>query len=158
MSKKNPLYTLHSLPLSWGKPQKQMNLRYQSNDLESTSVYSDCLKSTIKITTRSHQSVSTFDCNHEGLNIAPPVLSWNEHALVKWSRCKGLICLNLTVEQYGKEPFMFWCHDSVSKYHPFHIKTMYLVDIGYQTPDVTIGEQLAVLSCQGLMNRENGSI
>ena len=35
---------------------------------------------------------------------------------------------------------------------------MYLVDIGYQTPDVTIGEQLAVLSCQGLMNRENGSI
>ena len=35
---------------------------------------------------------------------------------------------------------------------------MYLVDIGYQTPDVTIGEQLAVLSCQGLMNRESVQI
>ena len=35
---------------------------------------------------------------------------------------------------------------------------MYLVDIGYQTPDVTIGEQLAVLSCQGLMNRESAKI
>ena len=32
---------------------------------------------------------------------------------------------------------------------------MYVIDIGYQTPDVTMGEQLAVLSCQGLMNREN---
>ena len=31
---------------------------------------------------------------------------------------------------------------------------MYVIDIGYQTPDVTMGEQLAVLSCQGLMNRE----
>ena len=29
------------------------------------------------------------------------------------------------------------------------------MDIGYQTPDVTLGQKIAVLSCQGLMNRKN---
>lgn len=32
-------------------------------------------------------------------------------------------------------------------------KKMYVVDIGYEQPDVTLVEKLAVLSCQGLMNR-----
>ena len=35
---------------------------------------------------------------------------------------------------------------------------LYVVDIGYETPDVTLGQKLAVLACQGLINRGNGSV
>ena len=27
-------------------------------------------------------------------------------------------------------------------------KTLFVIDIGYQTPDVTLGQKIAVLSCQ----------
>ena len=38
-----------------------------------------------------------------------------------------------------------------------HTKTLYVIDIGHETEGVTLGEKLAVLACQGLMNRQNGS-
>ena len=34
------------------------------------------------------------------------------------------------------------------------MKTLYVIDIGYLQPDVSLAEKLAVLSCQGLMNRK----
>ena len=34
---------------------------------------------------------------------------------------------------------------------------MYIIDIGHETAGVSVGEQLAVLSCQGFMNRNNGT-
>ena len=33
-------------------------------------------------------------------------------------------------------------------------KTLYVIDIGYEV-EVSLGEKIAVLSCQGLMNRNN---
>ena len=35
-------------------------------------------------------------------------------------------------------------------------KTLFVIDIGYQTPDVTLGQKIAVLSCQvnGFTNSE----
>jgi hypothetical protein len=36
------------------------------------------------------------------------------------------------------------------------MKNLYVIDIGYLQPDVTLAEKLAVLSCQGLMNRKSG--
>merc|ERR1719309_1308810 len=33
-------------------------------------------------------------------------------------------------------------------------KTLYVIDIGHEMPDVSLGLKLAVLSCQGLMNRD----
>ena len=33
-------------------------------------------------------------------------------------------------------------------------QTLYVIDIGHETPDVSLGQKLAVLSCQGLMNRD----
>ena len=38
-----------------------------------------------------------------------------------------------------------------------HTKTLYVIDIGHETEGVMLGEKLAVLGCQGLMNREAGS-
>ena len=35
-------------------------------------------------------------------------------------------------------------------------KDLFVIDIGYQTSDVTLAQQIAVLSCQGLMNRNEG--
>jgi len=37
-------------------------------------------------------------------------------------------------------------------------KVLYVVDIGYETPDVTLGQKLAVLACQGLINRGDGTV
>jgi hypothetical protein len=36
-------------------------------------------------------------------------------------------------------------------------RRMYVTDIGHQDASVTLGDRLAVLACQGLMNRNNGS-
>lgn len=36
-------------------------------------------------------------------------------------------------------------------------KTLYVIDIGVDTADVSLGEKLAVLACQGLMNRDDGT-
>ena len=36
-------------------------------------------------------------------------------------------------------------------------KKMYIADIGVDTAGVSVGEKLAVLSCQGLMNRNTGT-
>ena len=35
-------------------------------------------------------------------------------------------------------------------------KDLFVIDIGYQTSDVSLAQQIAVLSCQGLMNRNEG--
>ena len=37
-------------------------------------------------------------------------------------------------------------------------KDLFVIDIGYQTSDVSLAQQIAVLSCQGLMNRNEGKI
>merc|ERR1711936_369485 len=34
-------------------------------------------------------------------------------------------------------------------------RTLYVIDIGFETPDVTLAQKLSVLSCQGLMNRKS---
>jgi len=36
-------------------------------------------------------------------------------------------------------------------------KKLYVIDIGYETPDVSLPAKIAVLSCQGLMNRKTGT-
>ena len=68
-----------------------------------------------------------------------------------------LICAWHNIDKQLKLKMLFHIFIAIAVFFlKTEAKTLFVIDIGYQTPDVTLGQKIAVLSCQvnGFTNSE----